>query len=70
MNILKDVAGENELHFELCRELISIERSYKNELRRHQLFQEMKNPSATYTILKRASNTPKSFPKNKNIKEN
>ena len=41
MNILKDIAGENELHFELCRELISIEQSYKNELRRHQLFQEM-----------------------------
>ena len=41
MNILKDIAGENDLHFELCRELISMEQSYKNELRRHQLFQEM-----------------------------
>ena len=41
MNILKEIAGENELHFELCRELISIEQSYKNELRRHQLFNEM-----------------------------
>ena len=41
MNILKEISGENELHFELCRELISIEQSYKNELRRHQLFSEM-----------------------------
>ena len=41
MNILKEISGENELHFELCRELISIEQSYKNELRRHQLFNEM-----------------------------
>ena len=41
MNILKEISGKNDLHFELCRELISIEQSFKNELRRHQLFNEI-----------------------------
>ena len=69
MNILKEVAGENE--FELCRELISIEQSYKNELRRHQLFQEMEKSFKQISLIARRkpSNTPKRFSaKNKNIK--
>jgi len=39
MSILRDLCGEDELHFELTRELLSVERRHKSMLRRAGLFE-------------------------------
>ena len=38
VNLLRDLCGEDEIHFELVRELLSIERRHKSMLRRAGLF--------------------------------
>ncbi len=39
MTILRDLCGEDELHFELTRELLSVEKRHKSMLRRAGLFE-------------------------------
>jgi DNA sulfur modification protein DndC len=41
MTILRELCGSNELHFQLARELLSIEKQYKSMLRRAGLFDAM-----------------------------
>jgi len=41
IDILRDLCGEDELHFQLARELISVEKRYKSMLRRAGLFKAM-----------------------------
>jgi DNA sulfur modification protein DndC len=41
MKILKDLCGSDELHFQLARELLSVEKQYKSMLRRAGLFDAM-----------------------------
>ena len=41
MNLLRDVCGNDELHFQLIRELISIEKRHKSMLRRAGIFEWM-----------------------------
>ena len=41
MAILRDICGEDELHFQLTRELLSIEKRHKSMLRRAGLFEAM-----------------------------
>jgi DNA sulfur modification protein DndC len=41
MKILKDLCGTDELHFQLARELLSVEKQYKSMLRRAGLFDAM-----------------------------
>ena len=41
MNVLRDICGEDELHYQLTRELLSIEKRHKSMLRRAGLFGAM-----------------------------
>ena len=41
MEILRELCGEDELHFQLTRELLSVEKRYKSMLRRAGLFKAM-----------------------------
>lgn len=43
MDILRDMCGEDELHFQLTRELLSIEKRYKSMLRRAGLFEAIED---------------------------
>jgi DNA sulfur modification protein DndC len=41
MNILKELCGDNDLHFELVRELLDVERGYRTKGRRSKLFERI-----------------------------
>ena len=41
MGVLRDLCGEDELHFQLARELLSVEKQHKSMLRRAGLFNEI-----------------------------
>ena len=41
MTILKQVAGEDQIHFELVRELLQVQRSYRSSGRRAKLFERL-----------------------------
>ena len=43
MNLLRDICGDDELHYQLTRELLSIEKRHKSMLRRAGLFDAMQN---------------------------
>ena len=43
MDILKGLCGDNRLHFEMMRELLSIEKKQKNALRRAKLFTKLES---------------------------
>ena len=41
MDILREVSGDDQLHFELLRELLEVERQYRNMARRSKLFERI-----------------------------
>ena len=41
MDILKRVAGDDQIHFELVRELLQVQRSYRSSGRRAKLFERL-----------------------------
>jgi len=41
MQILRDLCGDDELHYQLCRDLLNIERRYSSMLRRAGLFEQI-----------------------------
>jgi DNA sulfur modification protein DndC len=41
MELLKQLCGDNDLHFELVRELLDVERSYRTKARRSNLFERI-----------------------------
>jgi DNA sulfur modification protein DndC len=43
MAILRDLCGEDDLHFELTRELLSVEKRHKSMLRRAGLFEAIED---------------------------
>ena len=43
MNLLREICGEDELHYQLTRELLSIEKRHKSMLRRAGLFRAVEN---------------------------
>ena len=43
MNLLSEICGDDELHYQLTRELLSIEKRHKSMLRRAGLFDAMQN---------------------------
>lgn len=43
MNLLRDICGEDELHYQLTRELLSIEKRHKSMLRRVGIFNAMQD---------------------------